>query len=198
MVSVPTTPETTTPEATTPVTAVVETKKARKAREAAEKKAAALANPPVEGAAPATPAVPAVPKGPTQRLRIFQLLAATPSTGREVALHLGAKSIPMILKDEGVCPTPRIQRAAVVGKKGVVYSLTAAGLAALEAGEVDENAAPSSPHLEWPGLPSGKAELIAAQKAAKAEKAAKAAKAATTVPVTPPPPAETAQAAQAS
>lgn len=157
-------------------TPVVETKKSKKS-----KKAEVVTVPTTEATTPAEPAAPAIPKGPTQRLRIFQGLAAIPMTGREIANMLGGKSIPMILKDEGVCVTPRIQRAMVAGKKGVVYSLTAAGLADLEAGKVDENAAPSSPHLEWPGLPAGKAEALQAAAEAKAKKeadkaAAKAAK----------------------
>ena len=48
-----------------------------------------------------------------------------------------------------------------------VEIVTPAGLADLEGGKVDENAAPSSPHLEWPGLPAGKAEAMAAAEAAK-------------------------------
>jgi hypothetical protein len=141
--------ETTTPEVQAPAMN-------KKARRKAAQAAAATTVPADPNATPVAPVAPAVPKGPTQRLKIFQFLAMGPKTGRQVADMLGAKSISMILKDEGVCPTPRISRIWVDGNKGTCYQLTPVGTADLAAGLVDEKAAPASPHLGWAGEPSGK------------------------------------------
>lgn len=88
--------------------------------------------------------------GPTVRQQLFEFLDKRAATGAEVRDHLGLTTVPMILKDEGVCDEPRIERFVQEGSRGVLYSLTAKGKQDLADGKVDENAAPGSSGKAWP------------------------------------------------
>lgn len=87
----------------------------------------------------------------TVRLRVFKLLKKTPNglTGAAIAEKLELKGIPSLLKDEGMNAAPRIKREFIEGTRGAVYSLTAAGKKAVEAGTVNSDAPASASGKEW-------------------------------------------------
>lgn len=71
-------------------------------------------------------------------------------SGSELKDALSTPSVPMFLKDEGICDNPRIKRVKVEGVRGVKYMLTARGRKAVEKDTVDSEAAASSSGQEWP------------------------------------------------
>lgn len=87
----------------------------------------------------------------TVRLRVFKLLKKTPNglTGASIAEKLELRGIPSLLKDEGMSAAPRIKREFIEGTRGAVYSLTAAGKKAVEAGTVNSGAPASASGKEW-------------------------------------------------
>lgn len=88
----------------------------------------------------------------TIRLRMFKLLKKHPNglMGGEVMTKLELTGIPNLLRDEGIVASPpRIKRELEEGKRGVVYTLTAAGKKALENGTVNSGAPGSAKGLEW-------------------------------------------------
>lgn len=148
--------------------AVVETTEAAPVVVAKKKptpRKAPAAKKPTPKPAPATAKTAPAPKGKkeeatpkkasgkeTIRTRLFKLLAKHTDglSGRTVMEKLGLSGVPAILKDEGICEKPRIRRLVSEEARGVVYVLTALGKKDLEAGKVDDNAAPASKGQAWP------------------------------------------------
>jgi len=91
-------------------------------------------------------------RGPTIRQKVFDLLYKSSEglTGGEIKEALEINTVPMLLKDEGVCENPRIKRIKVEGVRGVKYMLTPRGRKAVEKDTVDSEPAASSTGEEWP------------------------------------------------
>ena len=91
-------------------------------------------------------------RGPTIRQKVFDLLYKSSEglTGGEIKEALEINTVPMLLKDEGVCENPRIKRIKVEGTRGVKYMLTPRGRKAVEKGTIDSEPAASSTGEEWP------------------------------------------------
>lgn len=143
-------------------------KKSSTSKTKKEKNVVAVKNPPAKKPAPKTapkpvktPKKPTAPpkgkaeangRGPSIRLRTFQLLAKSADglTGREIMEKLGLSGIPALLKDEGCSDQPRIRREVAAEGRAVVYKLTAAGKKAVEKDTVDSEPAPKASGKDWP------------------------------------------------
>lgn len=86
----------------------------------------------------------------TMRLVVFQLLDGEIMSEAQLGEFFSQKTIPHILKDEGVCDMPRIRRVKVEGQRAAGFTLTRLGRKHLKEGKVDSHAAPSSAGRSWP------------------------------------------------
>ena len=88
----------------------------------------------------------AEPVKETVRLRIFKLLKKHPDglTAAQIVESLGLNKPVPLIKHECMAAKPRMHREKHEDVRAVVYSLTAAGKAAIDKGTVDSEPAPSS------------------------------------------------------
>lgn len=84
--------------------------------------------------------------GDSTRVQVFKMLAKHPDglTVADIQKRLELKGKPSFVKHEALRDKPRIKREKHADTRAMLYSLTAAGKAAIEKGTVDSDAAPSS------------------------------------------------------